>query len=370
MEETAEVLDVLAAEHGLQHLDIKPENLFLMSGHIKVADFGLVQSTMSQLNSSALAFTPAYAPPELFNGHIAKSADQYSLAVTYQELLTGQRPFAATSFRELVFAHDNLMPNVEVLPTEERPCLLRALNKRDEERFPNCMALVQALQKASSFENKMISQAPTRSFAAGSTFMPTSPADRRSAETSAGKSSFRRMAAKGIVATGVPPSASTSGQTAVAIPQPPERRIPSVEIEAHQDKVVSTFLACVTPEIYAWKLRAFIDAMNAELEGIASFNETLLRFRPSRNAWFGRRTNDSVFLKVETVGRPQSAGTSIVHVTVYCSDRRLRGPELTRRAMLLIRALKSFLMASEKQSLVTIDPVALRAELWATESKS
>src|SRR6185369_15697678 len=42
--ETAEVLDLMNFEYGLQHLDIKPRNLFLIRGHVKVADFGLVQS--------------------------------------------------------------------------------------------------------------------------------------------------------------------------------------------------------------------------------------------------------------------------------------------------------------------------------------
>ena len=42
MLEAAEALDWLNFEHGLQHLDVKPHNLFLISGHVKVADFGLV----------------------------------------------------------------------------------------------------------------------------------------------------------------------------------------------------------------------------------------------------------------------------------------------------------------------------------------
>src|SRR5262249_14133666 len=42
--DAAEALDYLSEEHGLQHLDIKPHNLLLVSGHIKVADFGLVKS--------------------------------------------------------------------------------------------------------------------------------------------------------------------------------------------------------------------------------------------------------------------------------------------------------------------------------------
>src|SRR5205085_2102053 len=40
--EAAEALDWMNFEHGLQHLDVKPANLFVISGHVKVADFGLV----------------------------------------------------------------------------------------------------------------------------------------------------------------------------------------------------------------------------------------------------------------------------------------------------------------------------------------
>ena len=43
LRDTADALDYLSAEHSLQHLDVKPENLLLLAGHIKVADFGLVK---------------------------------------------------------------------------------------------------------------------------------------------------------------------------------------------------------------------------------------------------------------------------------------------------------------------------------------
>src|ERR1700722_9807966 len=42
--EVAEALDWMNFEHGLQHLDVKPHNLFLVCNHVKVADFGLVSS--------------------------------------------------------------------------------------------------------------------------------------------------------------------------------------------------------------------------------------------------------------------------------------------------------------------------------------
>ena len=44
LHEAAEVLDLLNQKFDLQHLDIKPHNLFVVSNHIKVADFGLVNS--------------------------------------------------------------------------------------------------------------------------------------------------------------------------------------------------------------------------------------------------------------------------------------------------------------------------------------
>jgi serine/threonine protein kinase len=44
LNEVAEVLDVLNHEHGLQHLDVKPRNLFLVGRHVQVADFGLLAS--------------------------------------------------------------------------------------------------------------------------------------------------------------------------------------------------------------------------------------------------------------------------------------------------------------------------------------
>src|SRR5687767_11976868 len=41
--DAAEALDHMNDRHNLQHLDIKPRNLFLISDRVKVADFGLVK---------------------------------------------------------------------------------------------------------------------------------------------------------------------------------------------------------------------------------------------------------------------------------------------------------------------------------------
>src|SRR4051794_11074200 len=92
--DAAEALDHMNEKHGLQHLDIKPRNLFLVSDRVKVADFGLVKHLERSGASGVLgAVTPLYAAPETFTNDISERSDQYSLAIVYQELLTGQRPF-------------------------------------------------------------------------------------------------------------------------------------------------------------------------------------------------------------------------------------------------------------------------------------
>src|SRR6266545_2432522 len=62
LRDAAEALDHMNEKHNLQHLDIKPRNLFLVSDRVKVADFGLVKHLERQ--SAILGgVTPLYAAP-------------------------------------------------------------------------------------------------------------------------------------------------------------------------------------------------------------------------------------------------------------------------------------------------------------------
>jgi serine/threonine protein kinase len=148
--ETAEVLDLMNHEHGLQHLDVKPRNLFLMGRHIKVADFGLVNS-LAELHGAGLqpgAITPLYAAPETFVGQVSLHSDQYSLALTYHELLTGALPFDGKNYRQLLLQHTQTEPDLSRLPAGDRPVVARALSKQSRQRYPSCSAFVKALLDA------------------------------------------------------------------------------------------------------------------------------------------------------------------------------------------------------------------------------
>ncbi|HZZ79611.1 MAG TPA: tubulin-like doman-containing protein, partial [Gemmataceae bacterium] len=151
MRDAAEALDYMYEKHQLQHLDVKPRNLFLIGDRVKVADFGLVKGCDKSSASGILGgVTPLYAPPETFQGKISPQSDQYSLAIVYQELLTGHRPYLAKNIRQMAQMHMQAEPDLRSLPEVERPVLAKALAKDPTKRYPNSMGFVAALYKARS----------------------------------------------------------------------------------------------------------------------------------------------------------------------------------------------------------------------------
>jgi serine/threonine protein kinase len=160
MEETAEALDLMNQEYQLQHLDIKPQNLFLVHNHVKVADFGLVKDMEGREASVTGGVTPVYAAPETFDGWVSRYSDQYSLAIVFQELLTGQRPFAGGNVRQLIMQHLQAPPNVSPLPIADQPFIARALAKNPDDRFAQCRDLVRQLRQNPAGPTARTSTAP------------------------------------------------------------------------------------------------------------------------------------------------------------------------------------------------------------------
>jgi serine/threonine protein kinase len=144
LRDAADALDYMARAHGLQHLDVKPQNLLLVGDRIKVADFGQVRR-LGGAGTTAPGVTPVYATPEAFDGRVSRYSDQYSLAIVYQEMLTGLRPFPGSTMMQLAAQHIHSAPLLEPLPPSDRPAIARALAKVPEQRFPTCLKMVEAL---------------------------------------------------------------------------------------------------------------------------------------------------------------------------------------------------------------------------------
>jgi serine/threonine protein kinase len=185
--DAADALDYMNDHHGLQHLDIKPQNMLLVGGRVKIADFGMVKDLEGTSVTATGGVTPVYASPEAFDARVSRFSDQYSLAVVYQEMLTGFRPFPGQTAMQLAAQHTSSPPMLEPLPVGDRASIARALAKLPDQRFPNCRQMVEELLKAGAGEPVPYSgvQAAPEQLQAGKASPLTEPAVSREADKNA-----------------------------------------------------------------------------------------------------------------------------------------------------------------------------------------
>jgi serine/threonine protein kinase len=156
--DAAEALDIIGSRYGLQHLDVKPENLFLVAGHLKVGDYGLVRRVHRAGDGAddRHGFTPRYTAPEVLRGAVDPRSDQYSLALVYVELATGVFPYPGRTAEQLMLQHATSPPDLAAVPYTDRAAVGRALAKNPGERFPSCSAFVTALAETTGLPPEAI----------------------------------------------------------------------------------------------------------------------------------------------------------------------------------------------------------------------
>jgi tetratricopeptide (TPR) repeat protein len=79
---------------GLVHLDLKPENLLVRDGRVKVADLGLADAR--GFGAGRRGGTPGYRAPESSRGPGGPPSDVYALGATLIRLCSGEPPDAVT----------------------------------------------------------------------------------------------------------------------------------------------------------------------------------------------------------------------------------------------------------------------------------
>jgi serine/threonine protein kinase len=87
---------------GIQHLDIKPQNILLKGDHILLADFGTAKSFEGwPMNRTILAVTPMYSAPEtMLYGRQEFCSDIFSLGCVFSEMMTRQSGRSIRQFEE------------------------------------------------------------------------------------------------------------------------------------------------------------------------------------------------------------------------------------------------------------------------------
>ena len=156
----AAVAETLGDAHKEQivHRDIKPANILLApDGRPKVADFGISRLSSSETasQSTALSFTPAYAPPESFVTATATPAvDVYGLAATLFALVAGRPPFTGEDLPTDVLSVINRVANHDVanlrptVPDAICSVIERGMAKEPEDRPANGAEFLAELRAA------------------------------------------------------------------------------------------------------------------------------------------------------------------------------------------------------------------------------
>ena len=170
------IADALDHAHsrGLLHRDVKPANILLGAqgpgrGRVMLADFGIARRVddFDGLTSTNMTLgTPNYASPEQLLGEpLDGRSDQYALAATAFQLLTGHSPGGDST--PVVIISQRLSGVVPRLAEHRRdladldPVMAIAMARRPADRFRSCSDFAAALARGAAATLPPAAMAPT-----------------------------------------------------------------------------------------------------------------------------------------------------------------------------------------------------------------
>ena len=153
----AAVADGVAEAHrlGIVHRDLKPGNIMLLpDGRVKVLDFGIAGLAHKPTERGPVVGTVEYmAPEQVTNGSVGPAADVFALGSIAYEMMTLERAFGTGTSEQIAtrvavdeppLLEDGRVAEQRFGPM--RPILERMLQKSPSARFPDGIALLEALQ--------------------------------------------------------------------------------------------------------------------------------------------------------------------------------------------------------------------------------
>lgn len=158
IEQIAPALDYAHGKNVL-HRDLKPSNVLLDDdGGAYLTDFGIARVLGEQhpsgITTQGVVGTPSYMSPEQAQGlPLDGRSDIYALGVMLFEMCTGRRPFEGdTPYGIAVMQVTTPPPSPRSLNAQlsfaVEEVIYKTLRKKREERFPNAVALAEALKRA------------------------------------------------------------------------------------------------------------------------------------------------------------------------------------------------------------------------------
>jgi eukaryotic-like serine/threonine-protein kinase len=162
---------------GILHRDLKPSNVMLELDRpfrpgvpfVKVVDFGLAAEIQASVQGLSLSDpkqqaggTPVYRAPEQWEGRtLTPAMDQWSLAVILYELLSGDRPFLASSVHALAVQIREARPERPLQVSDNQwKVLMKAFSPDPLQRYGNCMTMIRAFALADTATSEMLRGKP------------------------------------------------------------------------------------------------------------------------------------------------------------------------------------------------------------------
>lgn len=240
----AEALDA-AHRAGIIHRDVKPGNILVAGGgRALLADFGVARfqtdAATSIDSASAEPGTPAYMAPEQLlpgvYGAVGAPTDVHGLGIVLYEMLAGRRPFSGSTAAEAVVARAAGPPPPPskwnpAVPADLDAAVLRALERRPEDRFGSVAAFADAVRqalrpaRAGQARRRVAAAAlvPAAALLAGLAFLPGSP---RSSLHVVSGSAIASSGDPASLSAALPPRLPATGRNGVAVAHPDRAPLP------------------------------------------------------------------------------------------------------------------------------------------------
>ncbi|AGB25383.1 protein kinase family protein [Mycobacterium sp. JS623] len=158
----AQIADALDYAHrlGIVHCDVKPSNIlaslpFSKRGAVLI-DFGVARAVAEDVGRrpTHVEASLPYSAPELLRGQPPSAAtDEYALACTAFELITGSPPFTAATSIDLMDEQLHKQPptlsrKIEWLPHAFDSIMSKALAKTPDNRYDSCAEFIALITRA------------------------------------------------------------------------------------------------------------------------------------------------------------------------------------------------------------------------------